>query len=72
MSSPAIGIDLGGINSYSAVFLNGKVEIIPSDLGERKTPSYIAFTEQEILIGETAKNQLKRNPLNTVFNIERL
>ena len=72
MSSQAIGIDLGGINSYAAVYLNGKVEIIPNDLGNRKTPSYVAFNDKEILIGETAKNQIKRNPKNTIFNIERL
>lgn len=72
MSCPAIGIDLGGINSYASVFLNGKVEIIPSDLGDRKTPSYVAFTDKEILIGESAKTQLKRNPKDAIFNIEKL
>lgn len=72
MNQSAIGIDLGGINSCAAVFLNGKVEIIPSDLGERKTPSYVAFTEEGILIGATAKNQLKKNQKNVIFNVEKL
>ena len=71
-SSQAIGIDLGGINSYVSVFLNGKAEIIPNELGGRKTPSYLAFTDKEILIGETAKNQMRKNPKNTIFYLERL
>ena len=70
--APAIGIDLGTSYSCVCVWQNGKVEIIPNDIGERKTPSYIAFTDSEILVGDTAKNQVTRNLTNTVFNFKRL
>ena len=72
MSSQAIGIDLGGVNSCVSVFRNGKIEIIPNEFGGKKTPCYVAFRDEEILIGETAKNQLKNNPKNTIFYLERL
>lgn len=64
---PAIGIDLGTTYSCVSVFQHGEVKIIPNDQGNRTTPSCVAFTNEKILVGEAAEDQIETNPFSTIF-----
>ena len=73
LSCYVIEIDLGTSYSCVGVFINGRVEIIANDQGNRITPSVVAFTEDgERIVGEMAKNQAVLNPENTVYEVKRL
>ncbi|KAF4726874.1 Luminal-binding protein 5, partial [Perkinsus olseni] len=72
VSGPVVGIDLGTTYSCVGIYKNGRVEIIPNDQGNRITPSYVAFTDEERLAGEAAKNYVAVDPQNTVFDVKRL
>jgi heat shock protein 5 len=73
VEAPVIGIDLGTTYSVVGVWNNGQIEIMPNELGNRITPSVVAFTDSgERLVGDAAKNQLIFNPRNTIYSIKRL
>jgi heat shock protein 5 len=72
IEGPVIGIDLGTTYSCVGIFRNGSVEIIPNELGNRITPSVVAFTDDDRLVGEAAKNQAALNPKRTIYSVKRL
>jgi endoplasmic reticulum chaperone BiP len=72
IDGPVIGIDLGTTYSCVGIFRKGQVEIIQNELGNRITPSIVAFTDEERLVGEAAKNQAALNPTRTIFSVKRL
>ncbi|MGY0398922.1 MAG: molecular chaperone DnaK [Ostreibacterium sp.] len=67
-----IGIDLGTTNSCVALMEGGKARVIENSEGDRTTPSVIAFTDEEVLVGQSAKRQAVTNPHNTIYAIKRL
>ena len=72
VEGPVIGIDLGTTYSCVGIFRNGSVEIIPNELGNRITSSVVAFTDDDRLVGEAAKNQAALNPKRTIYSVKRL
>jgi heat shock 70kDa protein 1/2/6/8 len=72
IGNKAIGIDLGTTYSCVAIMNNNKVDIIANDQGNYTTPSFVAFTNEERLVGDSAKNQAASNTSNTVFDVKRL
>ncbi|OAO12425.1 Hsp70 [Blastocystis sp. ATCC 50177/Nand II] len=71
-TSAAIGIDLGTTNSCVAVWKNGQIQIAPSEMGTRTTPSVVSFTDSERIIGVAARKRMKSNFENTVYDTKRL
>lgn len=68
----SIGIDLGTTYSCVSVFRNNNSEVIVNDLGSRTTPSWVSFTDEECIVGESAKNLFLSNPKRTIYDIKRL
>ncbi|KAG8631198.1 hypothetical protein KVT40_000338 [Elsinoe batatas] len=72
VTGPVIGIDLGTTYSCVGIMKGGKVEILVNDQGNRITPSYVAWNDDERLVGDAAKNQYASNPRRTIFDIKRM
>ena len=72
VDGPVIGIDLGTTYSCVGIFKNGRVEIIQNEFGNRITPSVVAFTDDERLVGEAAKNHALIDPKRSIYVVKRL
>lgn len=72
VEAPCVGIDLGTTYSVVGIWQKGEVHVVPNEMGNRITPSVVAFTDSERLVGDGAKNQLPQNPENTIYAIKRL
>ncbi len=72
VDGPVIGIDLGTTYSCVGIFKNGRVEIIPNEFGNRITPSVVAFTDEERMVGEAAKNHALMDPKRSIHVVKRL
>lgn len=72
VTGPVIGIDLGTTYSCVGIMKGGKVEILVNDQGNRITPSWVAWNDEERLVGDAAKNQYSSNPHRTVFDVKRM
>lgn len=72
VDGPVIGIDLGTTYSCVGIFKNGRVEIIPNEFGNRITPSVVAFTDDERMVGESAKNHAIIDPKRSIYVVKRL
>ena len=72
VDGPVIGIDLGTTYSCVGIYKNGRVEIIPNEFGNRITPSFVAFSDEERLVGEAAKNHALLEPARSIFVVKRL
>ena len=72
VEGPVIGIDLGTTYSCVGIFKNGRVEVIPNEFGNRITPSFVAFTDEEKLVGEAAKNLAHVSPKRSIYVVKRL
>src|SRR5690606_23286525 len=70
-SEKIIGIDLGTTNSVVSLMEGGEAKVIANQEGARTTPSVVAFTDSDVLVGEPAKRQAVTNPQNTVYSIKR-
>lgn len=68
----AFGLDFGTTYCCVAIWKNGQPIIVPNDHGNLKTPSYVAFAEDQILVGEVARMQAKKNPKNTIYDLKLL
>ncbi|CAG7716700.1 unnamed protein product, partial [Allacma fusca] len=71
-NAPAIGIDLGTTYCCVAVYRNEEIDVVPNSVGKNTTPSYVVFKEEEIIVGNTAKDKAYLNPQETIYDVKRM